>query len=70
MAKKIKYVRVISNTGIAYPGLTLGSVGIVRDHFDDTKLIFSTVSGENYILKTGEVEYITKKEYFIGALGG
>lgn len=72
MAKKIKYVRIISvrDIGIAYPKLTLGAVGIVRDHSDDMKLVFATVGGKIYILKTKEIEYITKKEYFIGALGG
>jgi len=75
-----KYIRVIGmfeHRGVVNRH---GQFGIVtsRTRVDDgtftgtligKSLVFAKIKGESRVFEEKEVEYITKKEYFIGALG-
>jgi len=75
------YVRILGAdncTGGKYDTPYIGKVGIVSStgkHKSDTgdiELIFVDLHGMSsaLVFNVDNIEYITKKEYFIGALGG
>ncbi len=67
---KPEYVRIVGSDITSYKKTHIGAVGIVYAHAREANLIFVTVHGQDSVFNTDDVEYITKKEYFIGALGG
>lgn len=67
---KIEYVRLLGSNITAYRKSHLGAVGIVQGYAAIENLIFVKSLGEDCVCNIEDVEYITKKEYFIGALGG
>lgn len=76
---KPTYVRILDKPQSGWQGESLryvGKVGIARakgaTDLYPKKLIFVDVHGEQSlgVFNEEDVEYITKKEYFIGALSG
>lgn len=69
---KIEYVRIIGSDRLSYRyrKSCIGAVGIATGYVIKQNLIFVTVLGNNCVFNIEDIEYITKKEYFVGALGG
>lgn len=67
---KTEYVRILGRDLTAYRKLWVGAVGIVAAYADAEKLVFVKIHNSEFVFNIEDVEYITKKEYFLGALGG
>lgn len=69
-ADKIEYVRLLGSDVTLYRKSHAGAVGIVQGYAAEENLVFVKSLGEDCVFNIEDVEYITKKEYFIGALSG
>lgn len=67
---KIEYVRLLGSDITSYRKSHLGAVGIVDGYAAKENLVFVKSLGEDCVFNIEDVEYITKKEYFIGCLSG
>ncbi len=67
---KTEYVRLLGSDITSYRKSHAGAVGIVQSYSTDNNLIFVEVLSEDCVFNIEDIEYITKKEYFVGVLRG
>ena len=67
---KTEYVRILGSDITSYRKSHVGAVGIVQSYAAAKNLIFVEILGDDCVFNIEDIEYITKKEYFLGALGG
>ena len=76
---KEEYFRVIGSDTTSHLKSHIGAYGIVTSRTDrswsisqaaNRNLVFGTIRGKSYVFNEEDIKYVTKKEYFLGALGG